>query len=161
MIQIAFSALLLSVLTICIPQLAKAEEAPELVPYEQTEENYDYDIASRYTKFLGQSEISFLYRDEDVIRVRSCRREGETVSAIRLRVLDHRVHLNYIEVVFGNGRSQRIRLNATFRPGQTTRWMDLAGRNRCVQEIRLKGRSDAFFPGTARVQVYGLVQDNR
>ena len=89
--------------------------------------------------------------DRDVIRVGN---EIGKFDRIRLRVLDNDIHINNITVVYANGETDALAVDADIPKNSRTNWIDLKG-DRFIKEIQLVYRSKPSFRGQARVEVFG------
>jgi len=89
--------------------------------------------------------------DRDVIRVGN---EIGKFDRIRLRVLDNDIHINEIKVVYANGETDALAVNADIPKNSRTNWIDLKG-DRFIKEIQMVYRSRPSFNGQARIEVFG------
>jgi hypothetical protein len=89
--------------------------------------------------------------DRDVIRVGN---EVGKFQRIRLRVLDNDIHINEIKVIYANGETDTLAVDADIPKNSRTSWIDLKG-DRFIKEIQLSYRSRPSFRGQARVEVFG------
>lgn len=94
--------------------------------------------------------------DRDVIRVGN---EIGKFDRIRLRVLDNDIHINEIKVVYANGETDALAVNADIPKNSRTNWIDLKG-NRFIKEIQMVYRSRPSFSGQARIEVFGQYAAN-
>lgn len=99
---------------------------------------------------FGAQYVGFL-TDRDVIRVGN---EIGKFAKIRLRVLDNDIHINEMKVVYLNGESDTLAVNADIPKNSRTNWIDLRG-DRFIKEIQLVYRSRPSFNGQARIEVFG------
>lgn len=99
---------------------------------------------------FGAQYVGFL-TDRDVIRVGN---EIGKFAKIRLRVLDNDIHINEMKVVYANGESDTLAVNADIPKNSRTNWIDLRG-DRFIKEIQLVYRSRPSFNGQARIEVFG------
>ncbi|MFT3732485.1 MAG: DUF2541 family protein [Hyphomicrobium sp.] len=99
---------------------------------------------------FGAQYVGFL-TDRDVIRIGP---EIGKFSKIRLRVLDNDIHINEMKIVYANGESDSLAINADIPRNSRTNWIDLRG-DRFIKEIQLSYRSRPNFNGQARVEVFG------
>ena len=99
---------------------------------------------------FGAQYVGFL-TDRDVIRVGN---EVGKFAKIRLRVLDNDIHINEMKVVYANGESDTLAVNADIPKNSRTNWIDLRG-DRFIKEIQLVYRSRPSFNGQARIEVFG------
>lgn len=89
--------------------------------------------------------------DRDVIRVGA---EIGKFDKIRLRVLDNDIHIKDLKVVYANGESDDLVVNADIKQNSRTQWFGLKG-DRFVKEVQLVYRSKPSFKGQARIEVLG------
>lgn len=82
---------------------------------------------------LGSRKVGF-GRDNDVIPVG--RGEGR-FKRIQLRVRDNAIEIRDLKVVYGNGRTNDIRVRENIRAGGQTRAIDLRGNDRAIREVRM------------------------
>jgi CBS domain-containing protein len=99
---------------------------------------------------FGAQSVGFL-TDRDVIRVGN---EVGKFAKIRLRVLENDIHINEMKVVYANGESDTLAVNADIPKNSRTNWIDLRG-DRFIKEIQLVYRSRPSFNGQARIEVFG------
>jgi hypothetical protein len=97
--------------------------------------------------------------DWDVISVG--RREGR-FSAIRLEAQGNSISILDLKVVYGNGAPDDISVRSEINEGDSTRPLDLRGRDRSIDRIEIVSKKDFRGPGRgrARVCVFGLVADD-
>ncbi len=89
--------------------------------------------------------------DRDVIRVGN---EIGKFDRIRLRVLDNDIHINEIKVIYANGETDALAVDADIPKNSRTNWIDLKG-DRFIKEIQMVYRSKPSFRGQARIEVFG------
>lgn len=99
---------------------------------------------------FGAQYVGFL-TDRDVIRVGN---EVGKFAKIRLRILDNDIHINELKVVYNNGESDTLAIDADIPKNSRTGWIDLRG-DRFIKEIQMVYRSRPNFNGQARVEVFG------
>ena len=99
---------------------------------------------------FGAQYVGFL-TDRDVIRVGN---EVGKFAKIRLRVLDNDIHISEMKVVYNNGESDALAVNADIPKNSRTNWIDLRG-DRFIKEIQLVYRSRPNFNGQARIEIFG------
>ena len=71
----------------------------------------------------------------------------------------YQAEIDRLKVVYHNGQEQILAVRDTFKPGTTSRWIDLSGEARCIQKIVVIGDSDTrgHRPGKqSRVAFWGL-----
>ena len=89
--------------------------------------------------------------DRDVIRVGN---EVGKFDRIRLRVLDNDIYINEMKVIYANGETDTLAVNANVPKNSRTNWIHLKG-DRFIKEIQLVYRSKPSFRGQARIEVFG------
>ncbi len=99
---------------------------------------------------FGAQYVGFL-TDRDVIRVGP---EIGKFAKIRLRVLDNDIHINEMKIVYANGESDTLAINADIPKNSRTNWIDLRG-DRFIREIQLVYRARPSFNGQARIELFG------
>lgn len=99
---------------------------------------------------FGAQYVGFL-TDRDVIRIGP---EIGKFSKIRLRVLDNDIHIKEMKIVYANGESDTLAINADIPKNSRTNWIDLRG-DRFIKEIQLVYRSRPNFNGQARIEIFG------
>jgi hypothetical protein len=99
---------------------------------------------------FGAQYVGFL-TDRDVIRVGN---EVGKFSKIRLRILENDIHINELKVVYNNGESDTLAVDADIPKNSRTNWIDLRG-DRFIKEIQAVYRSRPNFNGQARIEVFG------
>lgn len=100
--------------------------------------------------FLGERAVA-LDGDRDVIRARG---EG-AFSKIRLCVTRRAVRFYDLDVVFGNGGRQDLRIRRIIEPGECTRAIDIRGNRRFIRRIIMKYETVGRRGRQAVVEVYG------
>lgn len=99
---------------------------------------------------FGAQTVGFIV-DRDVIRVGS---EIGKFDKIRLRVLESDIFIKDMKVVYANGESDDIAVNAEVKRDTRTKWFNLKG-DRFIKEIQFVYNSKPNFKGQARVEVLG------
>lgn len=89
--------------------------------------------------------------DRDVIRVGN---EVGKFERIRLRVLENDIFINELKVIYSNGETDTLAVNANVPKNSRTNWIDLKG-DRFIKEIQMVYKSKPSFRGQARVEVFG------
>jgi len=89
--------------------------------------------------------------DRDVIKVGG---DLGKFHRIRLRVLGNDVHINALKVVFVDGRTQDLAVEADIKADSRSAWFDIDG-ERFIREIQMTYRSHPNLKGQARVEVTG------
>ncbi|MGL4397409.1 MAG: DUF2541 domain-containing protein [Hyphomicrobium sp.] len=116
--------------------------APTTVPVGRQTEGGDVLFGAQYVGFGV---------DRDVIRVGN---EIGRFERIRLRVLDNDIYITELKVVYANGETDTLAVNANVPKNSRTNWIDLKG-DRFIKEIQLVYRSKPSFRGQARIEVFG------
>jgi len=107
-------------------------------------------------EYFGRTKLGNIFSDSDVINFGACgTRENSPVHAVQLEVSRAEVEIQEIVLQFGNGEEQRLSVRSFFRPGTSSRVIDLEGNFRCVQRAFITGRTLSFGPEGV-VALYGL-----
>lgn len=101
-------------------------------------------------EFLGERAVG-KDRDRDVINLRG---EG-AFKRIRICVRRRAVRFFDVDVIFGNGASQDIRIRNRIGPGDCTRAIDLRGNRRFIRRIVMRYETIRVRGPRAIVEVYG------
>ena len=64
------------------------------------------------------------------------------VTEVRIHVEGDNLTINDLDLLFGDGSIQDIRLRNNFAPGQVSRWIRLAGGPRCVKGLFIDASGD-------------------
>ena len=104
---------------------------------------------------FGAQYVGFV-NDRDVIRVGN---EIGKFDRIRLRVLENDIHINELKVVYANGETDSLAINAEIPKNSRTNWIDLKG-DRFIKEIQMIYHSKPSFRGQARIEVFGQYAAN-
>lgn len=105
--------------------------------------------------YFGHQYVNFI-RDRDVIRVPS---EVGQFDRIQLRVLDNDIMIDEMNVVYADGKTQRLAVGAELKKDTRTQWLKLEGGDRFIDRIEFAYRSKPNTRGQARVEVYGELSD--
>jgi hypothetical protein len=100
---------------------------------------------------FGYQDVGFLV-DKDVIKV------GGNIGKfdrIRMRVLKNDVHLNSVKIVYLDGESEDVAIDADIKANTKTKWIELKNADRFIKEIQMSYRSKANTKGQARIEVTG------
>ena len=128
--------------------------APTAVAVQPTKPTPTAAVPGTVTEFgdvlFGSQYVGFGV-DRDVIRVGA---EIGKFDKIRLRVLDNDIHIKDLKVVYANGDSDDLVVNADIKQNSRTQWFSLKG-DRFVKEVQLVYRSKPSFKGQARIEVLG------
>lgn len=129
-------------------------EESTTIPVRPTSEKPSTATPGRATKggevLFGAQYVGFGV-DRDVIRVGQ---EIGKFDRIRLRVLDNDIHINELKIVYENGETDELAVNADIPKNSRTNWIDLKG-TRFIKEIQMVYRSRPSFKGQARIEVFG------
>lgn len=105
----------------------------------------------------GRGEVLFgvqrvgLGLDRDVVRVSS---NVGKFQRFRLRVLENDVFVNSVSVVYRDGSTDTVAVNAEILRNTTSGWFRIS-ETKFVSEVRLDYRARANFRGRARVELFG------
>jgi Protein of unknown function (DUF2541) len=104
-------------------------------------------------RLLGEVRLGFRENNVEELEVSGCR---PGISQIQIRARRAPVDLNSLRVRFGNGDEERItNIPSSLAPRETTGWIDLPGRTRCLRQIRLKGDTRDFANREGIVEIWG------
>ncbi len=97
--------------------------------------------AARYdrVKHLGSTRLSHAENDLDVLRFNNCRKG---IHAIQLRTSRGQVEIERLWVRYANGERDNLNVRDRISKSGATRWIDLRGGNRCVEEIGIIGDTE-------------------
>ncbi len=118
------------------------KSAPSATPVGTVTEFGDVLFGSQYVGFGV---------DRDVIRVGA---EIGKFDKVRLRVLDNDIFIKELKIVYANGESEDLVVNADVAKDKRTQWFNLKG-DRFIKEVQMVYRSRPSFKGQARVEVLG------
>jgi len=107
-------------------------------------------IAEGNDVMFGYQNVGFGI-DRDVIKVGG---EIGKFDRIRLRVLGNDVHLNTLTVLYMDGTTQDLAVDADIRANTRTSWLEVEG-TKFIREIQMSYRSKPNFKGQARLEVTG------
>ena len=129
------------------------------IPAQPTRPEASANAPGTVTEFgdvlFGSQYVGFTV-DRDVIRVGA---EIGKFDKIRLRVLDNDIFIKDLKVVYGNGESEDLAVNADVKQNTRTQWFNLKG-DRFIKEVQMVYRSKPSFKGQARVEVLGQYSDS-
>jgi len=103
---------------------------------------------------FGYQNVGFAI-DRDVIKVGG---DVGKFGRIRLRVIGNEIHIDSLKVVYVDGQSEDIAIDADVKASTKTPWFDLR-RNDFIREIQMVYRSKPNLDGQARVEVTGQYAD--
>ena len=102
-------------------------------------------------------------KDRDVVRLDRCNQPGnKKVTRLQVQVDKFDAEINRLKVEFHNGETQLLNVRERFRAGTTSRWIDLSGNARCIQQITIIGDSDTRARSNrrqSRVTFWGFYPD--
>lgn len=104
---------------------------------------------------FGYQNVGFAI-DRDVIKVGG---DVGKFGRIRLRVIGNDIHIDSLRVIYVDGESEDIAIDADVRANTKTGWFDL-NRNDFIREIQMVYSSRANLKGQARVEVTGQYADD-
>jgi hypothetical protein len=93
--------------------------------------------------------------DRDVIKVGG---EIGKFDRMRMRVLANDVHINSLKVLYMDGSSQDLAVDADIKANSRTGWFEVQG-DKFIREIQMSYRSKPNFKGQARIEVTGQYAD--
>lgn len=112
----------------------------------------DIETAAGGWMKLGSRRAQLISKDTDTITVG--RRFGR-IDRMRITVRKNKVRLYGMQVTFGNGEVATLPFYGKVQRDTTTDAVDLPGKGRIVESIRLKYRSVFSLRGESRVEVWG------
>ncbi|HEX4924610.1 MAG TPA: DUF2541 family protein [Bdellovibrionales bacterium] len=121
----------------------------------------DYELMQRRWQrdmFLGQVTLTHVNNSRATLYTRTCQgRFGDRLSHLRFQVLNAEADIERLHVQFGNGQFQTINIRRSFRPGQSSGWINLRGGNdRCIRSITVDGDTDnSYFWTQAVIRFWG------
>jgi hypothetical protein len=108
-------------------------------------------------KIIDGNDVMFGYQnvgfgiDRDVIKVGG---EIGKFDRVRMRVLANDVHINSLKVLYMDGSSQDVAVDADIKANSRTSWFEVQG-DKFIREIQMNYRSKPNFKGQARIEVTG------
>jgi hypothetical protein len=99
---------------------------------------------------FGYQNVGFAL-DRDIIKVGG---ELGKFDRIRLRVLGNDIHIVSLKVIYIDGSSEDVAVDAEIKANKKTQWFALKG-DRFIREIQMVYRSQPNLKGQARVEVTG------
>ena len=101
---------------------------------------------------IGETTVDFKTDLDKVLIV-----GADNFKAIKLKATDAPVHIENLEVVYGNGDPEQIPIRFDFKAGSDSRQIDLKGKDRKVKQINLVYRTVPNWKGDkAHVEIWGL-----
>jgi hypothetical protein len=84
-------------------------------------------------------------------------RSAGRFGALKFRVLDRRIALADVKVIYGNGSSEHLDVREHLRPGDTTPAYDLKGDRRFIDRIEVLYQTNWKHAALGRLQIFGLL----
>jgi hypothetical protein len=128
--------------------ISEAETTPTPTP------NPGKPVADGNDVMFGYQNVGFGL-DRDVIKVGG---EIGKFDRIRMRVLGNDVHMNTLKVVYMDGTSEDLAVDADIRANTRTSWLEVDA-EKFIREIQMSYRSKPNFKGQARIEVTGQYAD--
>lgn len=128
--------------------ISEAETTPTPTP------NPGKPVADGNDVMFGYQNVGFGL-DRDVIKVGG---EIGKFDRIRMRVLGNDVHINRLKVVYMDGTSEDLAVDADIRANTRTSWLEVDA-EKFIREIQMSYRSKPNFKGQARIEVTGQYAD--
>ena len=137
--------------------LATAATSP--ADAQRRDHDRDRDRDRDHWELLGCENVG---RRPDWDEIKVGRREGR-FSAIRLEAKGNDINVLDLKVIYSNGAPDDIRVRSEIREGDSTRPLDLRGRERSIERIQIISKRDYKGKGRGRAEVcvYGLEEDRR
>jgi hypothetical protein len=111
-------------------------------------------IADGNDVMFGYQNVGFGL-DRDIIKVGG---EIGKFDRIRMRVLGNDVHMNRLKIVYMDGTTEDLAVDADIRANTRTSWLDV-DQSKFIREIQMSYRSKPNFKGQARIEVTGQYAD--
>lgn len=106
------------------------------------------------THLLGTSSLSFQEKDVDTIRVNGgC--PPVPYKSIQLRVKLGDADIETLVVKYDNGSIENFKVRENIPQGGKSRWLDLKGNRRCINQIGVIGDTDDNSNRKARIEFWG------
>lgn len=102
-------------------------------------------------QLLGSTHLTRAENDKDVLVFKKCRRG---INAVQLRVHKGQVEVERLWVRFANGVRDELEVRDRIAQGGSSRWIDVAGRERCIKAIGVVGDTEVSID-QARIDVWG------
>jgi hypothetical protein len=128
--------------------ISEAETTPTPTP------NPGKPIADGNDVMFGYQNVGFGL-DRDIIKVGG---EIGKFDRIRMRVLGNDVHMNRLKIVYMDGTTEDLAVDADIRANTRTSWLDV-DQSKFIREIQMSYRSKPNFKGQARIEVTGQYAD--
>jgi hypothetical protein len=101
---------------------------------------------------LGSKRVNFKL-DSDQLLVTAY--EG-VFRQIKFKVTKAPIHLNFLTIVFSNGENKHINVNRNFKPGDTSKIIDLPGNRRIIKKINFNYKTINSGKVKSKVTIWGL-----
>jgi hypothetical protein len=105
--------------------------------------------------YFGHQYVNFI-RDRDVIRVP---KELGQFDRLQLRVLDNDIFIEEMNVVYVDGQTARIAVNAELKKDTRSGWLKLPAGDRFIDRVEFAYRSKPNARTQARVELYGELSE--
>jgi len=128
--------LVIAISSVCIMSFSNYTTSKDVVVFTQT----------HAWQKIGQRMVN-VKADHDEIMVTAT--EGR-FTKLKFKVLKSPIHVKNVKVVFGNGESKNININARIAAGTESKVMDLPGNKRIIRKIVMNYKS---IPGKGRAVV--------
>jgi len=112
-------------------------------------------VTADQARRLGSTHLAKHEKDVDVIKLPPCGRRGRgRVHAVKVRAVHGQAEIESLWVRFQDGTTQSLPVRQRLSKGEETRWVDLAGGERCVREIGVVGDTELSYDQT-RIDFFG------
>ena len=111
-------------------------------------------VTADAVRLLGSTHLAKHEKDVDVIKLPPCRRRGARIEAVKVRAVHGQAEIESLWVRFQDGKKQSLPIRQRLGQGEESRWIDLAGGERCVREIGVVGDTELSYDQT-RIDFYG------
>lgn len=90
-------------------------------------------------------------KDVDTLKFNVCSlTRNERVYAIKLKVSHFAAEIDRVEVTYMNGDVEYLSVRDYFLPGSESRWINLAGGDRCIKRIKVWGDAQTLVGSNLR-----------
>jgi len=101
---------------------------------------------------IGETTVDFK-TDKDKVLILG----NDHFKSLRLKAVDAPVHIENLEVVYGDGDPEEIPVRYDFKAGSESRNIDLKGYDRKIKEVNLVYRTIPNWKGDkAHIEIWGL-----
>ena len=112
-------------------------------------------------EYLGKTSVQNIFSDSDVVNFGSCGGPNNSfIQRLQLRVERAPIEIEDLVIEYGNGERDRIQVREEFKPGTTSRLIELEGGSRCVTRAFIRARTLGFFV-EGIVHFYGYRSQNQ